>query len=57
MTTTGDSVTFEYRQEIGAVLHALEAWQDSPAARKADQDDREIIKRLVSLLDAMEMAW
>ncbi len=57
MTTTGDSVTFEYRQEIGAVLHALEDWQDSPAARKADQDDQETIKRLVSLLDAMEMAW
>lgn len=57
MTTTGDSVAFEYRQEIGAVLHALEDWQDSQAARKADQDDRETIRRLISLLDAMEMAW
>lgn len=57
MTTTGDSVTFEYRQEIGAVLRALEDWQDSSAARKADQDDQETIKRFVSLLDAMEMAW
>lgn len=57
MTLDRDSITFESRQEIGAVIHALEAWQDSPAARKADSADKEVIRQLIGRLDAMEMAW
>lgn len=54
---TRDGITFDSRQEIGAVIHALEAWQDSPAARKADLADKETIRQLIGRLDAMEMAW
>lgn len=57
MVYTSSSVAFEYRQEIGAVLHALEAWQTSPDAAKADQADRDLVRQLISRLDAMEMAW
>lgn len=57
MTMTRDGITFDSRQEIGAVIHALEAWQDSPAARKADLADKETIRQLIGRLDAMEMAW
>lgn len=57
MTMTQDSIVFESRQEIGAVIHALAAWQDSPAARKASLDDKETIRQLIDHLDVMEMAW
>lgn len=57
MTYTSSGIDFDTRQEIGAVLHALEDWDSSPSARKADQDDRDVIRRMISRLDAMEMAW
>lgn len=57
MTIDRDSITFESRQELGAVIHALEDWQDSQAARKASLADKETIRQLIGRLDAMEMAW
>lgn len=53
MNKTNDAIVFESRQEIGTTIHALEEWlAANPRSR-----DRETIKRLVKLLDAMEMSW
>lgn len=52
MNKTNDSVIFESREEIGAIIHALEQWQDDHP-----REDHKDVRRLVGLLDAIEMCW
>lgn len=53
MTTSNDSLVFEDRSELGAVLQALEDWlKANPVDRK-----REDVAQAVRLLDRMEMNW
>ena len=53
MTTSNDSLVFEDRSELGAVLQALEDWlKTHPNDRK-----REDVAQAVRLLDRMEMNW
>ena len=53
MDKTNDSIIFESRAEIGAVLHALETWEDDHPRDK----DRETVSRMIELLDVMGMSW
>lgn len=53
MDKTLDSIVFDNRAEIGAVIHALEDWEESHPHSK----DRETIIRMIRLLDAIEMSW
>ena len=48
-----DKVTFESRTEIGAIIRALEEWQD------VHQSDEKAgcVKELVHQLDIMSMEW
>ena len=53
VTTSNDSLVFEDRSELGAVLQALEDWLKAhPVDRK-----REDVAQAVRLLDRMEMNW
>lgn len=53
MTTSNDSLVFEDRSELGAVLQALEDWLKAhPVDHK-----REDVAQAVRLLDRMEMNW
>lgn len=49
-----DSIQFESRSEIGAVIKALEEWQRN---HKPNEDLEENIKELIDKLDIMSMNW
>lgn len=49
-----DSIRFESRSEIGAVIKALEEWQRN---HKADERLEETVKELIDKLDIMSMNW
>lgn len=53
MIASGDSVTFESRSEVGYVLSALEDWLESGE----HGDKKEAVKRMVEVLDHIEMCW
>lgn len=48
-----DCIQFESRYEIGEIIHALEEWE------KGHQKDNktETVKRMIALLDVMNMTW
>lgn len=53
MDKTNDSIIFESRAEIGAIIQALEAWEDDHPHDK----DRTTVSRMIELLDVMGMSW
>jgi hypothetical protein len=53
MRKTNDSVVFESRIELGAIIHALEDWNKMHPG----SEDSAIVKEFISLLDAIEMNW
>lgn len=57
MTTTNDSLVFEDRAELGAVLHALDDWLRLTVPNHQGDRDREDVAQAVRLLDRMEMNW
>ncbi len=53
MTSSADTLTFDDRAELGAVLQALEEWLKAhPTDRR-----REDVAQAVRLLDRMSMDW
>ena len=50
-----DSIKFESRWEIGAIIKALEEWQKDHG--KKDQDKNEYVQELINKLDVMSMNW
>lgn len=48
-----DSIQFESRYEIGAIIKALEEWQNT---HKSD-DKSEYVQELIDKLDVMSMNW
>lgn len=48
-----DCIRFESRAEIGAIIKALEEWQDT---HRGDYKE-ETVGRLIDLLDLMGMEW
>lgn len=48
-----DTIQFESRWEIGAIIKALEEWQDT---HKSD-DKSEYVQELINKLDVMSMTW
>ena len=57
MTTSNDSLIFEDRSELGAVLQALEDWLRLTVPNHQGDRDREDVARAVRLLDRMAMNW
>ena len=57
MTTSNDSLVFENRSELGAVLQALEDWLRLTVPNHQGDRDREDVAQAVRLLDRMEMNW
>ena len=45
-----DTIQFESRNEIGAIIKALEQWQE-------DHGADEYVQELMDKLDVMEMTW
>ena len=48
-----DKIVFESRWEIGAIIKALEEWQDT---HKID-DKSKYVQELIDKLDVMSMEW
>lgn len=48
-----DTIQFESRREIGAIIQALEEWQGT---HKKD-DKGEYVQELIDKLDIMSMEW
>lgn len=53
MKSFNDSVKFEARYEVLDILQAL----DEYAEEHPDNDKTDTVKKLVNLLDVMEMSW
>ena len=49
---SGDTIQFESRAELGALLKAMETYMYEHKGEDVDE-----IKKLYSLLDVMEMEW
>lgn len=53
MEKTNDSIIFEYRTELCSIINALDRYlQDHPYGDEVDD-----VRRLLSLLDVMDMSW
>ena len=55
MNLNMDSIQFESRYEIGAIIKALEEWQKDHG--KKDQDKNEYVQEMIDKLDVMSMNW
>ena len=51
MQRSMDKIQFESRAEIGAVIHALEEWQEKQIKKDTT------VQELIDKLDIMEMEW
>lgn len=50
---SGDTVKFEWRNEVAAICHALETY----SREHASEDAAEYAKELADMLDVMHMEW
>ena len=55
MNLHADTVQFENRVEIGAVIKALEEWQQEHGRKNPDQNKH--VQELIDKLDVMSMNW
>ena len=53
MQKTNDSVVFESRDELCDVIRVLESWMDDHPG----DEKKANAKKLLNLLDAIEMSW
>ena len=50
MVLNMDTIQFESRYEIGAIIKALEEWQK-------DHGENEYVQEMIDKLDVMSMSW
>ena len=53
MQKTNDSVVFESRDELCDVIRVLESWMDD----HPEDEKKTNVRKLLKLLDAIEMSW